>query len=342
MAGRIRTIKPELREHDGFSGLSDGAARLFLMLYTLVDDTGSCPADPGFLAGAVFFRRPKPLPTIGRLLLEIETAGLVRRYEVARAPFLTIVGWSEKGTVTHQRIEKPQGPRYPQPGSIHSGNGSGNSEGNSRNHSGTDQDLRPLTSDLRAREAPSRSNVERIPEPSNPPPPKPDAPPLERADRPRSSPDPRIKLNHDAWTHAREEHGRLRESGVDPSAIRWPLMPVGAAQGDLVARTRELTSGDSPDYESAREVHRRRVAVAVAEAKREGHLRWFTPTQFYTSERFYRAAEMSPEQAAVPRRAGPLASEPALLRQRDRGDDAPRLSTADSESFPLRTREGSS
>lgn len=152
MAGRIRSIKPELREHAGFASLSDGAARLFLMLYTLVDDTGVCPGGTGFLQGAVFFRRPKPLPTIGRLLSEIESAGLIERYEVASAPFLKIVGWLERGTVTHQRIEKPQPARYPTPEPIHSRNGSGTASGTD---SVTDQDLRPRTSDHRPPSEPS-------------------------------------------------------------------------------------------------------------------------------------------------------------------------------------------
>jgi hypothetical protein len=118
------------------------------------------------------------------------------------------------------------------------------------------------------------------------------------------APDPRIRINHDAWSYAAGEHAKLRAAGIDPTAIAWSPIPTGVAQAELVARTRELTQGDRPDFTEAARVHRRRVDVAVAEARREKHLRWFTPSRFYTPESFWKAAETSPEQAAI--RRGPI------------------------------------
>lgn len=143
MAGRIRSIKPELRELLAFAQLSDGAARLFLMLYTLVDDHGRCPASASFLAGAVFFARRTSAQAIGRLIAELDAAKLISPYEVNRAPYVEVLGWHDKASPTHQRIDKPQPSRYPAPPWFRSETGSATS-------SGTDSktDLRPPTSDL--------------------------------------------------------------------------------------------------------------------------------------------------------------------------------------------------
>lgn len=119
----------------------------------------------------------------------------------------------------------------------------------------------------------------------------------------RETEHPNIRVNLDAWAYAASEHAKLIPE-IDPTAIRWPTWPGGAAKDDLVERTRELV-GNPPNYSNAIEVHRRRVDVAVAEARRAGHLRWFVPAVFYEQARFDRAAQTSPEQAAASSRAGP-------------------------------------
>lgn len=313
MAGRIRTIKPELREHAGFAALTDGAARMFLMLYTLVDDAGRCPADPGFLAGAVFFGRPRKPHVVGQLLTELEGAGLVVTYQVNGARFLAIDAWSTKGSVTYQVISHPQPSRYPAPSPSGSMNGS-------RNVPGSNQDGSPI-SDHRSPITESESSRARaIPGPA----PAPQAPRTGPAvDRSRHAPDPRIRINHAAWAYAASKHAELRGSGIDQNAIPWPAMPVGSGAGDLVARTREV-AGDPPDFERAMEIHRRRIDVAVAECRREGHLKWFTPSRIWEERSFWKGAEQSPDQAAQPR-IGPRGAEPAPLRLVAPADDAPRF-----------------
>jgi hypothetical protein len=140
MAGRIRSIKPELRELAAFAALTDRAVRLYFGILSLVDDTGRCPAGASFLAGAIWFARPCAANLVGKALAELATAKIVSPYEVNGAPFLEIVGWTVQGGPTHQRIEKPQPGRYPRPRSNHSGNGSGNDSGT---------DLRSQITDLR-------------------------------------------------------------------------------------------------------------------------------------------------------------------------------------------------
>lgn len=120
-----------------------------------------------------------------------------------------------------------------------------------------------------------------------------------RATTPTPNADRRARINVEAWSHAASEHLRLRSSGIDSHAVPWTAIPTGAAKSDLVAITLELTAGDHPDYDAALATHRRRIAVAVAEAQREKHLRWFTPTRIYDPSSFWRAAEMSPQQASA-------------------------------------------
>lgn len=326
MAGRIRSIKPELREHLPFASLSDGAARLYLMLFTLADDAGRCPASAGFLAGAVFYAKPRSTASIGRLIAEISAAGLVRLYHVNGAPFVEIVDWRVRGSVVHQRIDKPQPERYPGPTSVHSANGS---ENDSKTDSRTDLDL-----DLdRERDREAKSNRSLPPGPAAAPDPtaagtadpalrsqeaRPESPELAALKRKTdanaqatAAADPRRKVNHDAWAYASATHAKLRAEGVDPHAIAWTAIPVGAAASDLIARTRELMPEPSAPgaAASALEVHRRRVDVAAAESRREQHLRWFTPSRIYARESFWKAAEMDPRQIAG---SAPRGEQPTL------------------------------
>ncbi|MGE0551359.1 MAG: hypothetical protein AB7O24_26105 [Kofleriaceae bacterium] len=167
MPGRIRTIKPELRELLAFASLSDGAARLFLMLPTMADDKGRCPAAPSQLAGAVFFVKQRSANVVGQLLAELEAAELIRRYQTKGGSFLEIAGWSDKGSATYQFIKKPHPFRFPAP------------EWETETPGETRVEHRPDSPDLEQRS----SNSEREPEserdrcselsPSSPPPPAP-------------------------------------------------------------------------------------------------------------------------------------------------------------------------
>jgi hypothetical protein len=136
----IRSIKGELREHLPFASLTDPAARLFVMLYTLADDGGRCPASPSYLAGAVFFARQKSANVIGQLITELEAADLVRRYVAKGGTFIQIVGWSDKGSPTYQYIKPPHYLRYPAPEASDDGR---DDRRDDRPRGGTDLDLDP-------------------------------------------------------------------------------------------------------------------------------------------------------------------------------------------------------
>jgi hypothetical protein len=305
MAGRIRTIKPELREDPAIAALTDGAWRLFVSLYTLVDDTGRCPAGASFLAGAVFFARPRAPHVVGQLLAEIAQAGLVSLYDVNGARYLEIRGWREMGSVTHQRISKPQPARYSPPSTTDSAQERGPIP-QPREDVPPTSDLRPPTTD-HDRELP-RARAISGPSTALPHP----APAAERA---RQVPEPRVKINHDAWAYAAAKHAELRAAGIGVTAVPFPPMPAGVAQEDLVARTKEIAT-DGVDYAAAMEVHRRRIDVLVAECRREQHLKWFTPPRIWEARTFWKAAYTTPEDASEPRteRKPPWAAEPSPLR----------------------------
>ena len=120
--GRGRVVRPQLIATERFAMRTDGAARLYLGLLSLVDDAGNCPAGPTYLRGQVFYGRPRSNTVIGRLLGELENARLIDLYRVDGAPFLSIIGWSEKTAPTYQRIDKPQPPQFPLPTSVRSWN----------------------------------------------------------------------------------------------------------------------------------------------------------------------------------------------------------------------------
>lgn len=109
MAGRIRTIKPELLEDDKTAKLSHEGWRCFVSLILLADDYGNFRAHPALLDGAVFWGCGS-VAGIGRLLRELGEASLVTLYEVRGQTYGHINGWSK-----HQRVDKPGKPRCPGP-----------------------------------------------------------------------------------------------------------------------------------------------------------------------------------------------------------------------------------
>lgn len=109
MAGRIRSIKPELLEDDKTANLSHEGWRCFVSLLLLADDYGNFRAHPSLLEGAIFWGCPSA-QGIGRLLRELGEVGLVTVYSVRDQTYGHINGWAR-----HQRVDKPGKPRCPGP-----------------------------------------------------------------------------------------------------------------------------------------------------------------------------------------------------------------------------------
>lgn len=109
MAGRIRTIKPELLEDDVTASLSHEAWRLFVSLLIIADDYGNFRANPKYLEGQAFWARESGA-SVSRIILELVESGLLTTYTVRGQQYGAIAGWSK-----HQRVDKPGRPRVPGP-----------------------------------------------------------------------------------------------------------------------------------------------------------------------------------------------------------------------------------
>lgn len=101
MAGRIRSIKPEILDTKRTAALSHEAWRLFVSMITLADDYGNLIAEPRRLEGAVFWASPTVTP-IEDLVIELVAANLIDVYESRGCLFAHLTGWAE-----HQRVDKP-------------------------------------------------------------------------------------------------------------------------------------------------------------------------------------------------------------------------------------------
>jgi hypothetical protein len=109
MAGRIRTVKPELNEDQVVGRLSHEAFRLFVVGIAEADDHGNLRADPDLLAAKAFWGRPMPS---GRTMAEVfaELDGLWQFYEVRGQRYAHYRSWHK-----HQRISNAGEPRVPLP-----------------------------------------------------------------------------------------------------------------------------------------------------------------------------------------------------------------------------------
>ena len=112
---RIRTIKPEVLDDPVAAHLSSDAWRLWVSTWVLADDAGNLPAPRRLLETRVFWAYERP-PDVDLLLSELATSkgedgkGLVFLYEVRGQRYLHITGFR-----SHQKINRPSGPKYPRP-----------------------------------------------------------------------------------------------------------------------------------------------------------------------------------------------------------------------------------
>lgn len=111
MAGRIRTIKPELLEDQRVAALSDRAFRLFIAAILTADDHGNLRAESRQVKGSVFWGRDEVTPEdVSGGLTELYACGLLRGYEVRDQRYAHIAGWDK-----HQRMDNAGKPRVPTP-----------------------------------------------------------------------------------------------------------------------------------------------------------------------------------------------------------------------------------
>jgi len=107
MAGRIRSIKPELLDDEIAAGLSDDAWRLFVSSWLLADDFGNFRAAPRYLAAQVWQDTTRNALTP---LLELVQKERVLLYEVDGQLYAAVSTWER-----HQRVDNAGKPRVPSP-----------------------------------------------------------------------------------------------------------------------------------------------------------------------------------------------------------------------------------
>jgi hypothetical protein len=113
---RIRSIKPEFWRSEDISSLVDWNDRfIFIGLWSYVDDNGVGVDRLSLIATDLFADDVERDPSgtfarVSRGLQNLSEAGRIVRYSVGDKAFLAISNWDK-----HQRIDKPNKPRYPLP-----------------------------------------------------------------------------------------------------------------------------------------------------------------------------------------------------------------------------------
>ena len=107
MAGRVRTIKPEVLEDEVAAGLTDAAWRLWVSLWVLADDYGDVRAGDRYLAANVWQDTSRDAATP---LAELVAKGRVAPYAVQGQRYVRIHGWAK-----HQRVDNAGKARVPAP-----------------------------------------------------------------------------------------------------------------------------------------------------------------------------------------------------------------------------------
>jgi hypothetical protein len=106
--GRIRTIKPEFPQSETVGILSRESRLLFIMLWTIVDDSGRARAASRMLASVLYPYDDDAKDLIDGWLDELESNDCIRRYQVDDSTYLEITKWRE-----HQKIDRPSPSRLP-------------------------------------------------------------------------------------------------------------------------------------------------------------------------------------------------------------------------------------
>lgn len=106
--GRIRTIKPEFPQSESMGRVSREARLLFVLLWTVVDDSGRTRGNSRMLASLLFPYDDDAPGLIDEWLEELAGENCIVRYEVEDAHYVEIRKWAD-----HQKIDKPSPSKFP-------------------------------------------------------------------------------------------------------------------------------------------------------------------------------------------------------------------------------------
>jgi hypothetical protein len=105
VAGRIRSIKPEILDDEESSSLSDEAWRLWVSMWLIADDHGNCRAGDRYLASQVWQDSSRS-PRVAEVLRELRKKRRVELYDNGGERYVHIRNWAK-----HQRIDNAGRPR---------------------------------------------------------------------------------------------------------------------------------------------------------------------------------------------------------------------------------------
>lgn len=108
--GRIRTIKPDFPQSESMGRVSRDSRLLFILLWTVVDDSGRARGSSRMLASLLFPYDEDAHARIDGWLQELEREECIVRYQNEGSTFLQIRNW-----LIHQRIDKPTPTKLPGP-----------------------------------------------------------------------------------------------------------------------------------------------------------------------------------------------------------------------------------
>lgn len=111
MAGRIRSIKPEILDDEKTAGLSHLEYRVFTGLWLIADDYGNLRANADYVRGQLLWARSDTSSAdVADALAELARINLVVLYVVRGQSYCHVSGWHK-----HQKVDKPGKPRVPGP-----------------------------------------------------------------------------------------------------------------------------------------------------------------------------------------------------------------------------------
>ena len=110
MAGRIRSIKPEILEDTKTASLTHLEYRVFVGSWLLADDHGNLRGDPDYVRGQIVWASRESRESVAKALETLARVSLLHKYVVRGQVYYHVVGWEK-----HQRVDKPGKPRMPLP-----------------------------------------------------------------------------------------------------------------------------------------------------------------------------------------------------------------------------------
>lgn len=110
MAGRIRSIKPEILEDTKTASLTHLEYRVFVGSWLLADDHGNLRGDPDYVRGQIVWASRESRESVAKALETLARVSLLNKYVVRGQVYFHVAGWEK-----HQRVDKPGKPRMPLP-----------------------------------------------------------------------------------------------------------------------------------------------------------------------------------------------------------------------------------